>query len=209
MERRAPCRGRRAGSGCTLIGVLEGPAVQLDGRDDGRDALRVDLGGARLVGDVGDDLDADPEPGDAREHEAVQAEVEDLLHVAGVDASASARRRARPRSGSGSVDDLRHGIVARQRQHAAVLADARVVGVLEGVAGPVDARRLAVPHAEHAVVLRRAGRAPTIWLPKTAVAPRSSLRPDEKHDVVRAQQRRARARASGRGRRAASRGSPR
>ena len=37
---------------------------------------------ADLVGDVGDDLHPDPEPGDARQHEAVQSEVEDLLDVA-------------------------------------------------------------------------------------------------------------------------------
>ena len=45
-------------------------------------------------------------------------------------------------------------IVAGQRQHAAVPADAREVRVAEDVAAPVDAGRLAVPHAEHAVVAR-------------------------------------------------------
>ena len=48
------------------------------------------------------------------------------------------------------------GVVAGQRQHAAVPSDAREVRVAEDVAAPVDPRRLAVPHAEHAVVARAA-----------------------------------------------------
>ena len=50
------------------------------------------------------------------------------------------------------VDDLAHVVVAGQRHHAAVLGRAGVVRVLEDVAPAVDARALAVPHAEHAVV---------------------------------------------------------
>ena len=46
------------------------------------------------------------------------------------------------------------GIVAGQREDTAVPADAREVRVAEDVAAPVDAGRLAVPHAEHAVVAR-------------------------------------------------------
>ena len=44
-------------------------------------------------------------------------------------------------------------IVAGEHQHAAVLGGARVVRMLEHVAAAVDARALAVPHREHAVVL--------------------------------------------------------
>ena len=44
-------------------------------------------------------------------------------------------------------------VVAHQRQHAAMLRGAGEVGVAEDVAGAVDARALAVPDAEHAVVL--------------------------------------------------------
>ena len=44
-------------------------------------------------------------------------------------------------------------VVAHQREHAAVLRGAGEIGVAEHVAGAVDARALAVPHAEHAVVL--------------------------------------------------------
>jgi hypothetical protein len=49
---------------------------------------------------------------------------------------------------------LRDGVVAGKREHAAVLAHPGVVGVLEHVAGPVHTGRLAVPHAQYAVVLR-------------------------------------------------------
>ena len=44
-------------------------------------------------------------------------------------------------------------VVAHQRQHAAVLRGAGEIGVTEHVAGAIDARALAVPDAEHAVVL--------------------------------------------------------
>ena len=44
-------------------------------------------------------------------------------------------------------------VVAHQGEHAAVLRGAGEIGVAEHVAGAVDARPLAVPHAEHAVVL--------------------------------------------------------
>ncbi len=42
-------------------------------------------------------------------------------------------------------------VVARHRQHAAVRMRSRHVGAMERVAGPIDARPLAVPHAEHAI----------------------------------------------------------
>ncbi len=44
-------------------------------------------------------------------------------------------------------------VVAHQGEHAAMLRGAGGVGVAEHVAGAVDARPFAVPHAEHAVVL--------------------------------------------------------
>ncbi len=43
-------------------------------------------------------------------------------------------------------------IVTRQHQHAAMRGGARRIGVLEHVTRAVDARSLAVPHAEHTVV---------------------------------------------------------
>jgi hypothetical protein len=82
----------------------------------------------------------------------VQSEIEDLLHIAREDGGHE-RIPERDLGMAGQGRGLGDGVVADQRQHAAVLADARVVGVLEGIAGAIHARRLAVPHAEHAVVL--------------------------------------------------------
>src|SRR5262249_58805121 len=45
-------------------------------------------------------------------------------------------------------------IVAAEGQNPAVAADAGVIAVLEDVAGAIDARSLAVPHAEDTVVFR-------------------------------------------------------
>ena len=45
-------------------------------------------------------------------------------------------------------------VVAGQHQHPAVPGRARQAAVLERIAGPVDARPLAVPDGEHAVVFR-------------------------------------------------------
>ena len=133
--------------------MLEGPAIQLDGRDDRVDPLRRGLGRPRLVGDIGHDLHAHPQAGDAREHETVQAQVEDLLDIAGKDRGHEGIVERDFRV-AGQRRRLGHGIVAHQGEHAAVLAHSRVVRVLEGIARPVHAGSLAVPHAEHAVVLR-------------------------------------------------------
>ena len=117
------------------------------------ETLGMDHRGADLVGDVGDDLEAHPEPGVARHLEAVAAEVEDLLHVAGEEC-----REERVVEGDLGVrrqrGGLRERIVAAEGEHAAPASDARVVRVLEDVAGAVDARPLAIPHTQHAVVLR-------------------------------------------------------
>ncbi len=51
------------------------------------------------------------------------------------------------------VEDSRGVVVAHQREHAAMLRGAGEIGVAEDVAGAVDARALAVPHAEHAIEL--------------------------------------------------------
>ena len=47
---------------------------------------------------------------------------------------------------------FRRVVVAHQGDHAAVLRRAGEIGMAEHVAGAIDARALAVPHAEHAVV---------------------------------------------------------
>ncbi len=81
----------------------------------------------------------------------MQAQVEDLLHVARVE-----RGHVGVVEGDLGVARQRGGlgerIVPGQGQHAAVPAHARVVRVLEQVAGAVHPRRLAVPHADDAVV---------------------------------------------------------
>jgi hypothetical protein len=98
-------------------------------------------------------------------------------------------------------------VVAHQRQHAAVLRRAGEVGVAEHVAGAVDARSLAVPDGEDAVMLALAEqfrllRAPAGGRGEFLVEARAGRR----------HRRRAApwpSRAAGRARRAASRDSPR
>ena len=132
---------------------LPGPSLVEEARVHDPDAVRRDRRGADLVGDVGDDLEAHPEAGVARELEAQAAEVEDLLDRAGeqhreervVERDLRVRRDRR---------GLRERVVAAEGEHAPVAAHPGEVGVLEDVARAVHARGLAVPHAEHAVVLR-------------------------------------------------------
>ena len=128
-------------------------------RDDG-DPVRVHRDDGRAVHRLGDADEADPEAGVAREPPAVQPVVQELLHAGRVDHRhggahevelALVRRRGR---GADVV-------VARQREHAAVGRRAGEVGVLEDVDGAVDARPLAVPDGEDAVVLR-AGEEPDL-----------------------------------------------
>ncbi len=97
-------------------------------------------------------LERDPGAGEARHRPAVEPVIEDLLHAGGV------------QDRDHHVDEVEFGlvrggggfggvVVAHQRQHAAVLGGAGEIGVAEHVAGAVDARALAVPHAEDAVEL--------------------------------------------------------
>ena len=116
-------------------------------------ALRADLDRARAVDRVGEALHRDPRAREAREREAVQAEVEVLLHARRIedgDRAVDQRRFALVRDRRRA----RGGIVAAEREHAAARRGARVVGVLQRVAGAVDAGALAVPDAEDAVVVR-------------------------------------------------------
>jgi len=136
-----------------ILSGLPGPPLVDEAGIGEDDPVRRDLGGTDLVGDVGHDLEAHPEPGIARELEAEPAQVEDLLRVAGIEHGEEriveghfGMRRDRGRLGE--------RIVAAQREHAPVVRDAGVVRVLEDVAGAIDAGALAVPHAEDAVVFR-------------------------------------------------------
>jgi hypothetical protein len=98
-------------------------------------------------------FEADPAAGIAAHREAVQPEVDDLLH----------RRRIEHRHHRGGElviglmrERRRLGgvVVAGEHEHAAVLRRAGEVRVLEHVAAAVDPGALAVPHREHAVDVR-------------------------------------------------------
>jgi hypothetical protein len=123
------------------------------GRLHQRDALGPDLDRARALDRVGQALEADPATGIARQCEPIEAQIQIILDVRRIedrDPAVDQRLLALMRDRRG----FRAGIVACQREHAAVRRGARVVGVLERVARTVDAGTLAVPDAEHAVVLR-------------------------------------------------------
>ncbi len=117
-------------------------------------ARRVDADRGRGLDDLLDRLHRRPQPGEAAHRERVQAHVEDVLHAA--------REEYRQAAGLEDVVALvRRGaalgdmVVAGHRDDAAVAGGAGHVGVLEDVAAAVHARPLAVPDAEHAVVLLR------------------------------------------------------
>ena len=114
-------------------------------------------------------------PGGARAGDRVAAEVERLL-------DACRARTPGPRSAAssdsdalGSVEDFELRVVAAQGEHAAARVGAGEVAVADRVGGAVDARRLAVPDAEHAVVARaRQRRRPSASpRPRSRRAPRS------------------------------------
>ena len=121
-----------------ILPRLPGPSLVDEAGIGDDDPVRRHLGGADLVGDVGHDLEAHPEPGVARQLEAETAEVEDFLRAAGIEHREQrvVERHLRVRRDRGR---LRERVVAAERQHAAVTADAGEVRVLEDVAGPVDA----------------------------------------------------------------------
>ena len=111
---------------------------------------RLDHGGRlhRLV----HALERDPRAAEARHRPAVERVVDELLHPGGIqdrDHHVDEMEFGLVRGGGG----FRRVVVAHQGEHAAVLGGAGEIGVAEHVAGAVDARPLAVPHAEHAVVL--------------------------------------------------------
>ena len=126
-------------------------AVELHRRRDRLDAVGVHVDRAGAVGDRRDELHADPDAAGAGQGDGVAAEVERLLHVAGeqdrhvqVDERRVARARQRRRLGGRVVADDGH--------HAAVPGRAGEDAVADGVAGAVEAGRLAVPDADDAVV---------------------------------------------------------
>ena len=101
---------------------------------------------------VGERLERDGATGVARHREAVEAQLDVFLDVARIQhrdhrcreqVIALVRQRGR----------VRTVVVAGDEQHAAVLRRAGEIHVLEDVAAAVDARALAVPEGEHAVVV--------------------------------------------------------
>ena len=111
------------------------------GRDDERGGLLGGLGGG---------LQRDPKSGEARHRDAGEAEVEDVLHRGRVqhrDEHALEHMLGLVRIGRG----MRAVVVARHRQHAAMLRGAEEIAAVQRVAGAIDAGPLAVPHAEHAI----------------------------------------------------------
>ena len=126
-------------------------AVNLQSGVDGHYPVGGHLGHAEPVGDGGDDLERGPQARVPRQGDAVQPEVDDLLHGAGVQDGDLGVVEGGLHLG-GQRRRLGHRVVAGQHQHPAVGGGALEVGVLEHVAAAVHARPLAVPHAHDPVV---------------------------------------------------------
>ena len=98
-----------------------------------------------------DGLEPCPQAREATQGQPVQAQVQNLLHIAG-------KEHRQPAGFEDVVALVRHRgafghmVVARHGQHPAMPGRAGHVGVLEGVGTAVHARPLAVPDAEHAIV---------------------------------------------------------
>ncbi len=93
-----------------------------------------------------------PGAGEARHRPAVERVVDDLLHAGRIEDRhhhVDEMEFRLMRGGGG----FRGVIVAHQREYAAVLGGTGEIGVAEHVPRAVDARALAVPHAEHAIEL--------------------------------------------------------
>ncbi len=127
-----------------------GGSVEI-GRQNDVDRSQVHAYRGRGFDGVGQRLEGHPAAGIAAHRPAVQAVVEVFLDVGRVEHRHQHRLEdvlglVRQGRGFGGV------VVAGDDQHAAVFRRAGGIGVAEDVAAAVDARPLAVPHAEHAVV---------------------------------------------------------
>ena len=103
-----------------------------------------------LFGGLGGGLQRDPKAGESRQRNAGEAKVEDVLHRGRVqhrDEHALEHMLGLVRIGRG----MRAVVVARHRQHAAMLRGADEIAAVQRIAGAIDAGALAVPHAEHAI----------------------------------------------------------
>ena len=116
----------------------------------------IDIDDARGIHRVGERDQRHPQAGIARHGDAVQAVVEHVLQVGRIE-----DRDFRVDEGLLALHGQRGGlgqmIIAGDRQHAAGRRGAAGIGVAQHITGPVDARRLAVPDAEHAVIVALPG----------------------------------------------------
>src|SRR2546426_7750622 len=130
----------------------ERPAVDLEARQVGLNTIRSHLDRAGFVGDVGHHLKRYPQATVARERKAVPSQVEQLLHVSRIQ-----NRKVGVEEGHltiiGQRGALTGRVIAGHGQDATVLPNAGEVRMLERIAGAVDARSLAVPYPQHAIVL--------------------------------------------------------
>ncbi len=119
--------------------------------DAGLHAQRVDLHHGGGIDVLGDGLERHPATGIARQLPADDAVVEDFLDVGRIQ-----HRNRGSDEGMLALVRQRRGlaamVVAGQQQHAAVGRDAGGVAMFEDITGAIDARPLAVPHGEDAVV---------------------------------------------------------
>ena len=129
--------------------------LEIGGDDERRHLVgEIDLGGG--LHRLGDHLHADPAAAIARHRNAEQAHLDHLVDAGRIEIR-------HQRGDEGVIRLVRHGggfravVVAGKAQHAAVLGRARGIAVAEHVAAAIDAGALAVPDADHAVIVR-AGR---------------------------------------------------
>ena len=117
------------------------------------DARGIDADRRRALDRVVERLEGEPRARVARHREAVHTEVQVFLHAGGHQDRDHRRHQhglALRRHGGG----LRDMVVAAHQQHSAMLRRARRVAVQQRVAGAREARPLAVPHAEYALIAR-------------------------------------------------------
>ena len=129
--------------------LLELAAAYLQIGQDGRCCPRQ-VDDRAAVGDVGHDLEPGPQAGIPGQRDPVQPELQHLRRIARVEHRDREVEEA-DRAVAGDRRALAGGVVAGEDEDAAVLARADEVAVTEGVAGAVDAGRLAVPDADYAV----------------------------------------------------------
>ena len=190
-----------------LVADVEAAGRHVEFRDDDVQPVERRVDRSRRFDVVLDAFDRRPGAGEARQRIAVEAVVDQLLDPGRIedrDHRVDEQELGRMRVGRG----FGHVVVAHQGEHAAMPRRAGEIGMAEDVAGAVDARALAVPEREHAVMLALAQQLGLLRPP--AGGGREFLVEAGLEDDVRL--RRAASwpsKAAGRGRRAASRDSRR